>query len=450
MSFVLLPAELLIEIFTYLDCVGLKSIRLVCRLFAETSSPTLFERVLVAPRYKALGAFQTISQHPTYQRYVKELIYDGSVYDKGLATNEPVYMGHLERDVASAYRLDSWGRRSRFKKYQQLYNEQEDIRASGILFHTLVRALEVMPNVHSIVYSPGPRNVPIESKDLKDILPRGDPHFTRPNASIEDYASYIERVQHGFHVLIGALGSIKYPGIRSFRVDVPTPNSSLRGTELTDYVFAIPGNQLSAGIHVFSHLQFLTLQIKLIAAGDHMTSDVTVNFVTLRALLRHARQVENVSIYLREWNLDPRRMYGAWFNPDSSIIPIALGSPTWPRLRSLRLGGMHAYAGEVSRLISRHGQTLVELEFAFFSLTSGLWVDIVRTVLQSIRIEKFQLLHVNESMIGNTAFRNMSIDERNDWTYSGIMILNSYGSREFLPTAGSRSVYTHPSDLFLD
>ena len=469
MSFVFLPLELLIEIFAYLDRVGLKTIRLVCRLFAETSSPNLFEHVLVAPRYEALGAFQKISLHPIYQRYVKELIYDGSVYDKGLATNERAYMRHLECDVASDYRLDSWGRRGRFKQYQQLYDDQEGIRTSGILFHTLVRALESMPNVHSIVYSPGPRSIPIESKKLKDILPRGDPHFTRAYSSVEDYPNYIERAQHGFHMLIGALGSVQYAGVRNFRVDIPAPNSNLLGTELTDYVFAIPVEQLSAGIHLFSHLQTLTLPIKLTAPGSHdISPDITVNFAALRTLLKHAKEIENVSVCLRKWKLDPCHMYGAWFDPNGSIIPIALGSPTWPKLRSLRLSGMHAHAEEVSKLISRHSETLVELEFTYFSVTYGLWADIVNTVLQDTRVQNFRLLCVNESMVGNTAFRSMSLDERNDWTYSGIMKLNPYGSREFvsaysfstsqfqaflltilcwpqLPIARSRSVYTQPS-----
>ena len=469
MSFVFLPSELLIEIFAYLDRVGLKTIRLVCRLFEETSSPNLFEHVLVAPRYKALGAFQLISQHPIYQRYVKELIYDGSVYDKGLATNERVYMRHLKCDVASNYRLDSQERR-RFKQYQQLYDDQEVIRTEGILFHTLVRALESMPNVHSIVYSPGPRSIPIESKELKDILPRGDPHFTQAYPFAEDHPNYIERAQHGFHILVGALGFVQYAGVRNFRVDIPAPNSNLLGTELTDYVFAIPVEQLSAGIYLFSHLQTLTLPIKLIAPGSHHISpDITVNFAALRTLLKHAKEIENVSVCLRGWNLDPRHMYGAWFDRGGSIIPIALGSPTWPKLRSLRLSGMHAHAEEVSKLISRHSETLVELEFTYFSLTDGLWADIVNTVLQDTRVQNFRLLCVNESMVGNTAFRSMSLDERNNWTYSGTMRLDPYGSREFvsayafstspfqvllltvlfwpqLPIAGSRSVYTQPSD----
>lgn len=96
----------------------------------------------------------------------------------------------------------SWARRSRFKKYQQLCDEQEDIKNGHVLLQTIARALDLMPNISSIVYSQGPRHLPIERKDMREIVPP---------------CSFA--AQDGFHHLIGAVYISQYTGVREFRVE---------------------------------------------------------------------------------------------------------------------------------------------------------------------------------------------------------------------------------------
>jgi hypothetical protein len=86
-----LPAELQIHIFSYLDCPGLKEARAVCRKFRDNASPALFRKALACQRYLALSTLQKISLHPVYASYVKEIIFDGSVYDPWVARNEETY-----------------------------------------------------------------------------------------------------------------------------------------------------------------------------------------------------------------------------------------------------------------------------------------------------------------------------------------------------------------------
>ncbi|OCK86393.1 hypothetical protein K432DRAFT_399353 [Lepidopterella palustris CBS 459.81] len=447
MAFTTLPSELLIQTFGYLDRVDLKSIRCVCRLFNETASPGLFERVLAAPRYKALGAFQEISKHSIYQTYVKEIIYDGSIYNKGLASSEHMFTRHLTTGPGSAYLLDSWGRRKRFKQYQQLYRDQEIILNDGILFNTLVRALESMPNVHTIIYSPGPRTVPAELKEVKDILPRGEPHAIQDRRRGDDERNALKS-QIGFHALIGALGSIQYQGVHNFRVD--TPNSKgLRGNAFTDDIFQLSeSSQIQAGIHVFRQLHNMELPIKLRDGNGHRDTSVKTpeHLDTLRTLLAEAKEIKRISLRLKKWHPDPRRMYSDILKSGSSIIPLALGDVYWPKIRKINLGGLHAHEQEMLDLVSRHNDTLVDLEFSKCSLISGFWMNLVDVVKKNPIIQDFRLDRVNESLIGTNLFANMSMAEMSAWTYSGKLVVDYAGEKEFLPDTGSKSVYARRSE----
>ena len=91
MPFDLLPAEIQIEIFTYLEGSSLKAVRGVCRAFRDNAEPTLFRYVIASARYQSLGAFQKISLFPIFQKHVREIVFDGSLYDQFLAKNEQAY-----------------------------------------------------------------------------------------------------------------------------------------------------------------------------------------------------------------------------------------------------------------------------------------------------------------------------------------------------------------------
>lgn len=91
MPFEALPSEIQIEIFSYLTRSHLKTVRRVCRAFRDNAEPTLFRSIIAAARYQALGAFQKISLFPVFQKHVREIIFDGSLYGKMLTSNERFY-----------------------------------------------------------------------------------------------------------------------------------------------------------------------------------------------------------------------------------------------------------------------------------------------------------------------------------------------------------------------
>jgi hypothetical protein len=113
MGLELLPAELQLEIFNYLDNVSLKAARAVSRKLNANASPALFRSVVACARYCALGAIQKISLDSVLQKYVKEIVFDGSLYNNTIAHNESVY----ERRSGECEHLrvpHSWYTRPRF------------------------------------------------------------------------------------------------------------------------------------------------------------------------------------------------------------------------------------------------------------------------------------------------------------------------------------------------
>jgi hypothetical protein len=91
MPFESLPAEVQIEVFSYLEPSNLKAVRRVCCAFRDNAEPILFRNVIATARYQSLGAFQKISLFPVFQKCVREIVFDGSVYDKVLAKHEQSY-----------------------------------------------------------------------------------------------------------------------------------------------------------------------------------------------------------------------------------------------------------------------------------------------------------------------------------------------------------------------
>lgn len=97
MGFAELPAELQIQVLGYLERPDLKAARSVSRKFRDNASPNLFTSVVACARYLALSAMQKSSLHPVYQKYVKELVFDGSVYNSTLARKYERYKLEVDR-----------------------------------------------------------------------------------------------------------------------------------------------------------------------------------------------------------------------------------------------------------------------------------------------------------------------------------------------------------------
>ncbi|KAF2267021.1 hypothetical protein CC78DRAFT_531109 [Lojkania enalia] len=432
-GFAQLPAELQIDIFGYLNRSDLKSVRGVCKVLCNNASPRLFRSVVACARYQALSAMQKLSLHHAYKFYVKEIVFDGSVYDQSLAFRAERYAKEAEKFENLRHGF-SWEIQQRYRRYKELYEDQENMRQGGVLLHTIARALEWMPNISSVVYSPTPRLVPVEANIVRDLLPRGvmgSCYWDRR------YEQYIESSQHGIHHLIAAIYLAQYSGIHEFRAELPNPDQSDAKTDFTIYVFSFPDPQhLDAGKYFFRQLRKVELNISLVLPGcmdqPHADQNGQAQLSNISALLAEARDLEKLALQICDWDAEPRRMYGHILPSNQSMLPHFGLYSTWPKLRSLILGGIYAAEKEVLDLLTRHKDTLVEAKFSFCSLLDGAWANIIDEVVYGTRLNPFQVISVNETVIGGVNFCNMSDEMRKKWQYVGHVAIDSDGQRYFV------------------
>jgi len=111
--FAFLPAELQIQIFDYLGTVDVKAARAVSTRFRDNATPALFRGVVACARYQALGACQNVSLHSIYSGYVREIIFDGTVYESNLAYHQCTYQRH-EKAAKKFISLPRWSERLRY------------------------------------------------------------------------------------------------------------------------------------------------------------------------------------------------------------------------------------------------------------------------------------------------------------------------------------------------
>ncbi|KAF2447964.1 hypothetical protein P171DRAFT_355049 [Karstenula rhodostoma CBS 690.94] len=430
-----LPAELQIEVFGYLENTDLKAVRSVSTSCRDNASPHLFRSIIACARYQAMGAFQNVALHPVYQKYVKEVVFDATVYDERIAKNERLYLSSTLGEV-------SWVRHSRWKRYQSLYREQEEIK-EGVLLQTIARALEWMPHVETITYCSHPLHVPVEKKLMKDILGRSAlyPALDVPSRT-NSYGS-IEVNENAFHHLIGAICIAKYSSIREFRVKQAQHNTPSRWLALREFHFAEPSH-LESGKFFFRNLRKIELDLDFrFAAGGHEC------LANLRALLSEAKDLLHLRLYV-----EPRHhLHGirAWLSDPVIQSPFrCLGLATeWPELRSIDLGRIVATEDELRDLLHRGKGTITSMKLTNCIITTGKWSNLVDEVVYGTKIRIFVLDRVHEQFVGGgVAFETLTPEEKDKCTYKGQIKENEQGARYFWERPG-KSVYAWrdlPSD----
>ncbi|KAJ4354579.1 uncharacterized protein N0V89_006316 [Didymosphaeria variabile] len=435
MSFSILPAELQIEVFSYLENTDLKAVRGVSASCRDNASPHLFRSIIACTRYQAMGAFQNIALHPVYQKYVKEIVFDATAYDAGEAKVESAYQSsalarpHLREVV-------SWVRHGRWKQYQSLYQEQEEIK-EGVLLQTVARALEWMPHVESIAYCSHPLHVPVEKKLMKDILERRVPSPAW-DGSIQAARYAANRpTENGFHHLIGAICVAQYSNIHEFRVRMLSHDGYWSGPRLALGEFQFKeSDHLESGKYFFRNLRKIELDLDM-----RYTAQRREALANMRTLLAEAKHLCQLRLHA-EPNHNMQESL-AWLTAGENISPFAsLGLGLyWPELRIVDLGRIIATEDELRGLVHRGGDTLTSMKFTNSIITAGKWSNLTDEVVYGTKISTFILNRVHEEyVLRGMAFEHLRGSEHEKWMYEGQLKENTQGERYFWEHPG-KSVY---------
>lgn len=394
MSFINLSAELQIEIFSYLFNKDLKNVRAVSTCCRDNASVWLFHTIIACARYTPMGAFQDISSHSAYQKYVKEIVFDGTEYDQQLATDERLY-NRAVKEIGDLKNATPWHRHKRFKKYQERYKEQETIKNDGVLLQTISKALERMPNVHSVVYTSFPCNIPLERKDLQDIVPRRSRAQSHPPVSFHFQihpSPHHAHLQAGLHQLIGAVAVARYTQIREFHVEPSLdpynyePHSVfVFGVEA--FHFAEP-DHLVAGKNFFRNLTTLDMSFRIC----HFETQPQ-KFTNMCSLLSEAKGL--------------RRLCISVLHPIPSSVPVSVGTTfgllgldtAWPRLTHISLQRILADERQIQALLARGGGVLKSVKFLSCMLNERTWDNVLKEVVWGTEIGEFVLFIVWEEHV---------------------------------------------------
>jgi hypothetical protein len=290
------------------------------------------------------------------------------------------------------------------------------MKNSEVLLHTIARALEWMPNVSSIVYSPNARPIPIERKDMRDLLPRSHTcDFTPWN--------------HAFSYLIAAIFMSDYKGIRELRIE-----KSAEGVESTSFslsMFDLPQEQaVLAARHLFQGLHKLELNMALFDGGSK--SGIKEQLANLAKLLVAAKGLRHLAFHIPYWTPSTCVNYGhIWPHREPYFRSLGLGA-TWRELQSLSLEGIHADEQDFRDIIRRHKDTLRALAFQKCLLCTGIWAEIADEVVFSSSIVSFTINFVNETDDDPTESALAYKRAPKIWGYEGHLIISKDGERSFV------------------
>lgn len=88
----LLPAEVFLEIFQYLEKVDLKSVRLVSRSCSHWVSILLFDTVYISAHKEDCDVFNSLAEHPHLSKCVRHLKYDASQFTSDLSKRRYLWL----------------------------------------------------------------------------------------------------------------------------------------------------------------------------------------------------------------------------------------------------------------------------------------------------------------------------------------------------------------------
>jgi hypothetical protein len=313
------------------------------------------------------------------------------------------------------------------------------MKVDGVLLQTIAKALEWTTNVSSIVYSPHPHFIPLETKDIRDLVPPGIAHAGVLDTAWSGSARFTH-ADHAFRHFIGALYLAQYTGVRELRVEAL--KHDVPGTE-----FAIPlfkfstkdalgspvpnsSNQddLRAGRHLFEKLERCELNMLLWSPDNDLVGKID----HLQQLLAVTDDLRHLALHLTHASFPYANAH-----PHQLSLFSRLGlEKTWTKLRSISLAGICAKQEEFMDLIKRHRYTLTSLCYRKCVLNTGAWADIVDEVVYSTRIFPFTLDLVADPRPPTPPGTTHSSGDSEEWRYEGCIDLVKDGERKFvrLPT----------------
>lgn len=390
-----LPNEVLTKILHHLDQDSLKKTRLVSDRWAKAGAGALFRRVYFAPHHNIMDVFISVTSEPAFASGVKELVYDGRLFwqylidpdahcdmyrhaarpteEKGYdeESNSFVQLAKLFGKVVrleegdDAYEERAMESRER---YEELFEEQEEILDDELDYETLCDSLQKLPNLNTITIIqayPG-------QKDIIRFQETLSPWYERPSFSIwqDTLAPTSWSVLSGeaaenpdFSITWEVMmahpwdwrGTVN--ALQAIALHCPKSTTFHYGTHAAPMPMHIFGQtRISSSMQTIAkNLSSLKLMASTLVDDDpdeRLEPDSDA-YSAFRDILDQAQQLRTLSS-----NMVSR--------PEASRSNFA--TATWPHLSVLELGFMHVDLPTLKGICHRHEDTLLDLKLVFVAL----------------------------------------------------------------------------------
>ncbi|KAF4952464.1 hypothetical protein FGADI_6698 [Fusarium gaditjirri] len=432
-----LPAEVLRNILLFVcneknGQGSIKDCRLVSHCFNNAASPLLLTEVSVCLTSKSFTRLEDICNHPIFSKTVQKVSIVTSYYEAELACNRPLFMleakARLLRHVETMERSRpyrnkylqtqaqsrwlsnmAWRTEPEFEQlfsdqvdeesptptqklflklydlYKELYNDQQQLREGQNHINRLCAALSSLSNLVFL--------------ELNDIRNMGG--MERLDAADFAHTGYDDTVLHHFSPI---LRKSRWCG--SFKtIHTATPPVEMLGTlcsELADaglrprtiflrlvpppgmQAWQLSPSQQTAVKNLVAQTTKLALYVDFGARSYELKDNPRHEMIALCSITQSfmsAPLLEDMHVgFIGYPPLNKRPTVSL-----DNVLPVNL---LWPRLRSLSLHNQPCTATELKSLVTRHSETLRDLDLQACWLVEGSWADIKEAVQEQHDLEK--------------------------------------------------------------
>ena len=372
-----LPNELWLQVFGYLSKADLKALRLTAEPhMSMVASSLLFTTAYIAARRRVLHTFTSLTTHPVFRHYVKEIIFDSSYIDPAKFTEHPD--GEVKATLT------------------KLFQEQEKIQTNNELQTRLEDAFKCLSKVKKVCYADLFR-ISYLSVDCSDTESRCDyldgPLIRRLESNhdpreidccclaAETSAGcpcHDDQLQHrrkieGLVLLLQVLS--EYASTTLLELSLGDTTHSYKDGGIPHW-FLISKTGITT-LHCFSNIFHNLRKFELSVSFPDQADVLTASALTAQLQYIGRLNGGDLSKLLSSAeNLEELKISG-----DTKLcITNTLATHTWPRLRVLHLKDFEASASELEGFLKRHAASLRSMTLDFFHLTTGSWLDIAPIV----------------------------------------------------------------------
>lgn len=360
-----LPNEILAMIFARLPKTSMKTVRLVCKLFAQLAEPYLFDVAVISPNTENLDVFKALG-HSLFSKHVKEIVFDTTMFRKeyDLVNYTSKVQAQWKQSPNGADLLSAADVLEGFEAYRAHAEEQQILLESGEFLATLCLGFAKFAQLKSI--------------RLNGI-------WTKPGkASQLDLCGALRRNWNSRYLRACGCPCPKHDA--SGHLNARAFADILRGLSMfgckLDHFYGKPsllvpahlfGNMsastLSHGMGAFRHLRFLSFGFT-----PNTTPAATTALFTLIQSARHLREL----ILL--------------FHPGmTTCINDLIRTHTWPQLQKVRFHGIKVNAGNLLAMMHRHVRSLQCLWLTNAQMTDGMGVQVVKKIRDDTALKDFTL-----------------------------------------------------------